>query len=341
MNRLPSTTAAPAAWLLAIGTLIGVAADGRLQAGVETQVLPSPRDRILSSCPMLTPQQRTDIDTAFGRLDTLTTADVANLLQWVSKACNLSPEDVKSLEDDVRKQPDTMRGDLERLRAEVAGLKAELAALKSAPSSPGAPAPAEPAPAAGTPAAPAPAAPARPTQVMAHRVTAPFEVVDARGKVILRVAEDWSAADDVDGATVIVNSSDRAGVMVRRRSGSALTLWAGPNGGYVGAHAIGNDDPTVMLSANTRSVSVYDLEGKMRAIMQASDDAGQGLVAVLSPTGTTISGVGANDAGGRVFANALDGMRAFIGGALPNGDADACAFKAKGLRCLSALPLTH
>ena len=336
MNRLPSTTAAPAAWLLAIGTLVGVAADGRLQAGVATQVLPSPRDRILSSCPMLTPQQRTDVDRAFGRLDTLTTADVAHLLQWVSKACNLSPEDVKSLEDDVRKQPDTMRGDLERLRAEVADLKAELAALKSAP-----PPAAASSPAAPSPAAPAPAAPARPTQVIAHRVTAPFEVVDARGKVILRVAEQWSAADDVDGGTVIVNTSDRAGVMVRRQSGAALTLLAGPNGGYVGAHAKGVDAPVLTLSAAARSVSVYDLEGKVRATMQASDDAGQGLVAVLSPTGATLSGIGVNGAGGRVFANALDGMRAFIGGALPNGDADACAFKAKGLRCLSALPLTH
>ncbi len=197
-----------------------------------------------------------------------------------------------------------LTGRIAVLEREVATLKAEVAQLK-----------------------------ARPDPRTGLRTRAPFTVVDDLGNELLRVGDRYMAREGV----VI----DRQGLGLYK-DGDVLALLStgGGGGGRVSLVKTGESLPRVFLDASAGVLGLADGKGKPLALM--SDEGANGpMIAVMSPSGQTLSGVGMSDNGGRVFANTNDGSKAFIAGVTPGGGGEACAIPTRrGPVCLNAaLPL--
>lgn len=197
-----------------------------------------------------------------------------------------------------------LTGRIAVLEREVATLKAEVAQLK-----------------------------ARPDPRTGLRTRAPFTVFDDLGNELLRVGDSNMAREGV----VI----DRQGLGLYK-DGDVLALLStgGGGGGRVSLVKTGESLPRVFLDASAGVLGLADGKGKPSALM--SDEGANGpMIAVMSPSGQTLSGVGMSDNGGRVFANTNDGSKAFIAGVTPGGGGEACAIPTRrGPVCLNAaLPL--
>ena len=172
----------------------------------------------------------------------------------------------------------------------------------------------------------------RSTSTTSNRVTAPFEVVDESGAMLLHVGPTPSG-DLVDGV-YIGRTSGLPAVSIRSLGMTVAQMRSTPGGGRVALLRPGDTAPRVFLDATGAQVGVADGKGGLLITMEDGEGAGP-MVAVLDPGGNTLSGLGRNDSGGRVFANFKDNSMAFKAGAQPGGDADACVVSSKrGVQCL-------
>lgn len=177
-----------------------------------------------------------------------------------------------------------------------------------------------------------------PASAVSHRVSAPFEVVDSKGNVILRVAED---AQIPQGARVTIGSRGTGG-------GSALRVFnaSGQFVSGVGQDAAGGGlvvvadsaGPVAMMNSTERSVRVF--KGTQTVAELATNDSG-GRVTAYTPAGMPLAVMQAAGSGGDLIISRPDGVEVFE--ALVKGTSgEACVGRGPGLkdRCLGVgLPL--
>ncbi len=172
-----------------------------------------------------------------------------------------------------------------------------------------------------------------PASTTPHRVTAPFEVVDASGALLLHVGPSTTPAR-ADG--LHIDRSEGIPYVSIFHGGHPVAQMRGTagGGGRLALARPGDQGSRVFLDAMESQVAVTDGRGMVLATMLAGTTEGP-VVGVLAPDGNTLAGIGSNGNGGRVFANFKDNSMAFKAGAQAGGDADACVVSSKrGLQCL-------
>ncbi len=190
-----------------------------------------------------------------------------------------------------------LTGRIAVLERDVAALKAEVAQLK-----------------------------ARPDPRDRLKTRAPFTVVDDDGRVLLHVGHflesggDGVIIDRADGERVSkLNIYSEGLIMARLSAGQG-------GGGRLSLVEAGQELPRVLLDASIGLLALADGKGASLAVM--SDEGVNGpMIAVLSPSGETLSGLASNANGGRVFANDINGFAAFKAGVVPGKGGEACAIQ--------------
>lgn len=171
-----------------------------------------------------------------------------------------------------------------------------------------------------------------------QRVTAPFEVVDSKGTVLLRVSEDSSNAQ---GAHITIGRSGGGhyGIRVFNDSGQFVTGvgQSQAGGGLVVVGEGGNS--VVTMSASDHGVTVF--KGKQSAAQLAADDNG-GNVVVFTASGEQVIRMLNRGAGGDIVVSRPDGAEVFEATVSDEGSGLACLGRGADLknRCLGkGLPL--
>jgi hypothetical protein len=248
-----------------------------------------------------------DADDMSRHLDSLTGFLTGFVNEFNAEQAQRKELDARIAALEKRTPPDNAKltARLVALEGEIAALKSEVAGLRT-----------------------------RSTSTTSNRVTAPFEVVDASGALLLAVGNKMP--DAFAGGVLIGRFNGGPSVSVVSERATIAYLGGGSAGaGRLSLKRPGADEgPRVFLDATESQVAVTDGKGMVLATMLAGTTEGP-VVGVLAPDGNTLAGIGSNENGGRVFANFKDNSMAFKAGAQPGGDADTCVVSSKrGLLCL-------
>jgi len=177
-----------------------------------------------------------------------------------------------------------------------------------------------------------------PAGSVAHRVSAPFEVVDSQGNVILRVAED---AHNPQGAPVTIGHGSSGGGYALRVFNASGKLVSGVGQDVAGGGVvIVADSAGIVASMDSTERAVRVFKGTHSVAELATNDSG-GRVAAYTPAGTALAVMQAAGSGGDLLISRPDGVEVFeatVRG--PSGE--ACVGRGAGLkdRCLGVgLPM--
>jgi hypothetical protein len=170
-----------------------------------------------------------------------------------------------------------------------------------------------------------------------NRVTAPFEVVDSKGNVMLRVAED---AQTPQGARVTIGSRGTGGSALRVFNASGqLVSGVGQDAAGGGLVVVADSaGPVAMMNATARSVRVF--KGTQTVAELATNDSG-GQVSAYATNGTPLAVMQAIGSGGDLLISRPDGV-AVLEATVRGQSGEACVGRGAALRerCLGVgLPL--
>lgn len=174
----------------------------------------------------------------------------------------------------------------------------------------------------------------------AQRVRAPFEVVDAQGGVILRVAAQGSSSSNA-GARVVIGPGSHQNYGVRvAGAGGKIVAGLGESEARSGIVVAGNQAGlmTAIMNGNQGRISVRSADDALAAAMTV--EASGGMVAVYNDEKpVSVLQRSQNQDGGNLSLYINDGSRVFAAGSEGDGAAEACVIRKGGngvpqLKCL-------
>ena len=172
---------------------------------------------------------------------------------------------------------------------------------------------------------------ARPeAQSGASRVEAPFEVVDASGSVILRVAESVSSSDG-GGAQVTIGAGDGGNYAVRvHKDGGPVIAGIGQSTDGAGLAIVMDESGNIAANLNgmQRRVAVYN-QGSAVAALVAEEQGGTVAVYNGQTPVAYLTRSSAGD-GGNVTLSLNNGFGVFSAGAAQDGGGEACINRVAG-----------